>query len=181
MYHLDRIHPSRERYSGGTLRVGVFGATRALKNLMTASGAALQIANTMRAELELWTLLRSQRGAARYWKLFGRCWAACRTSGWSRTGGKTWPQFRQTVRHMHLLMQPSYTESFNVVTADGIAEDVPSVVSDAIEWAPDSWKAPADDACAMAEVGRKLIRSRRAAAQGLSALKSHNRMALATG
>ena len=55
---------------------------------------------------------------------------------------QTWPQFRQTVRHMHLLLQPSYTESFNVVTADGIAEGVPSVVSDAIEWAPDEVGGP---------------------------------------
>ena len=61
-------------------------------------------------------------------------------------GWQTWPQFRQTVRHMHLLLQPSYTESFNVVTADGVAEGVPSVVSDAIEWAPSSWKAEVDDA-----------------------------------
>ena len=53
-------------------------------------------------------------------------------------GWQPWPQFRNTVRHMHLLLQPSYTESFNVVTADGIAEGVPSVVSDAIEWAPGS-------------------------------------------
>ena len=39
------VHPKRERYSGGTLRIGAFGATRALKNLMTAAGAALEIAN----------------------------------------------------------------------------------------------------------------------------------------
>ncbi len=30
---------------------------------------------------------------------------------------------------MHLLLQPSYTESFNMVTADGVAEGVASVVS----------------------------------------------------
>ena len=88
------------------------------------------------------------------------------------------PQFRRTVRHMHLLLQPSYTESFNVVTADGVAEGVASVVSEAIEWAPDSWKAPVDDAHAMAAVGRKLLSSRRAPRQGLSALRRHNRRAI---
>jgi hypothetical protein len=80
---------------------------------------------------------------------------------------------------MHLLMQPSYTESFNVVTADGVAEGVPSVVSDAIDWAPGSWKAPVDDAHAMACVGRKLLASRWAPRQGLAALKGHNKRALA--
>ncbi len=44
-----------------------------------------------------------------------------------------------------------------MVTADGIAEGVPSVVSEAIDWAPRSWKAPVDDANAMARIGRKLL------------------------
>ena len=51
-------------------------------------------------------------------------------------GWLDWPAFRQLVRSMHLLVQLSYTESFNMVTADGIAESVPSVVSDAIDWTP---------------------------------------------
>jgi hypothetical protein len=93
-------------------------------------------------------------------------------------GWQTWPQFRQTVRHMHLLLQPSYTESFNVVTADGVAEGVPSVVSDAIHWVPDNWKAKVDDANDIARVGRRLLESRRAPLQGLAALKKHNREAM---
>ena len=56
-------------------------------------------------------------------------------------GWQSWPKFRQSVAHMHLLLQPSYTESFNMVTADGVAEGVPSVVSHAIDWAPEHWKA----------------------------------------
>ena len=93
-------------------------------------------------------------------------------------GWQTWPQFRQTVRHVHLLLQPSYTETFNVVTADGAAEGVPSVVSDAIEWAPASWKAQVDDAGDIARVGRKLVKSRWAAADGYAALVKHNRFAM---
>ena len=47
---------------------------------------------------------------------------------------------------MDLLLQPSYTEGFNMVTADGIAQGVASVVSDAIAWAPKNWQAETDDA-----------------------------------
>jgi len=36
-------------------------------------------------------------------------------------------------------MQPSLDETFNVVTADGIAAGVPSVTSNTIEWTPQSW------------------------------------------
>jgi hypothetical protein len=56
------------------------------------------------------------------------------------------PWARQLVGTMHLLLQPSFTESFNVVTADGVHQGVPSVVSDAIDWAPARWQANPDDA-----------------------------------
>jgi hypothetical protein len=90
-----------------------------------------------------------------------------------------WPRFRATIRHMHLLLQPSYTESFNIVTADGVAEGVPSVVSSAIDWAPDSWKADVDDAGDIARTGVRLLHSRFAARRGMAALKRHNSRALA--
>jgi hypothetical protein len=62
-----------------------------------------------------------------------------------------------------------------MVTADGIAEGVPSVVSDAIEWAPDYWKAEMDDVNDIARVGRQLIHDPRATYDGLVALEQHNR------
>ena len=178
IYHLDDHQPKRERYSGGPLRIGAFGATRVLKNLMTAAGAALRIANARRADLEFWISSGRNEGAgcvvdAVRQMLNGLPHVKLVENGW-----QTWPQFRQTVRHMHLLLQPSYTESFNVVTADGVAEGVPSVVSDAIDWAPRSWRAPVDDANAMAAVGGQLLESRWAPSRGLSALKSYNRRAM---
>jgi hypothetical protein len=178
MYHLDGADPKRELYSGGTLRIGAFGATRALKNLMTAAGAALRIANAERADLEFWISSGRNEGAGSVIDAVRQMMHGLPHVKLVENGWQTWPQFRQTVRHMHLLLQPSYTESFNVVTADGIAEGVPSVVSDAIDWAPRSWKAPVDNACAIAETGRGLLRSRRAAAKGMAALRAHNRIAL---
>ena len=151
MYHLDDAHPKRERYSGGTLRIGAFGATRALKNLMTAGGAALQIANELRVDLEFWISSGRNEGGGSVVDAVRQMMTGLPHVKLVENGWQTWPQFRRTVRHMHLLLQPSYTESFNVVTADGIAEGVPSVVSDAIEWAPDNWKAPVDDAGGMAK------------------------------
>jgi len=79
---------------------------------------------------------------------------------------------------MHLLLQPSYTESFNMVTADGVAEGVPSVVSDAIDWAPDHWKAMADEVRDIARVGRGLLLDDQAASDGWNALTDHNASAL---
>ena len=178
LYHLDGEQPKRQRYSGGTLRIGAFGATRVLKNLMTAAGAALQIANKKRAELEFWISAGRNEGAGWVVEAVRQMLNGLPHVKMVENNWQTWPQFRQTVRHMHLMLQPSYTESFNVVTADGVAEGVPSVVSHAIDWAPESWKAPVDDASAIAHVGSKLLESRWAAARGLSALKRHNSRAM---
>lgn len=174
MYFLDDVEPKRERYTGGTLRIGAFGATRALKNLMTAAGAALQIANGLRADLEFWVSAGRNEGAGSVTEAVRQMMIGLPHVKLVENQWQTWPQFRQTVRHMHLLLQPSYTESFNVVTADGVAEGVPSVVSDAIHWAPENWKAKVDDAGDIARAGRRLLESRRAARQGLAALKKYN-------
>lgn len=53
LYYLDEhahSHPPAN-YSGGPLGIGAFGATRPLKNLMSAAGAALEIARSLRAPL----------------------------------------------------------------------------------------------------------------------------------
>ena len=55
---------------------------------------------------------------------------------------------------------------------------MPSVVSEAIRWAPNNWKAKVDDAGDIARVGRRLLQSGRAAKQGLAALKKHNSYAM---
>ena len=178
MYFLDGIEPKRERYTGGTLRIGAFGATRALKNLMTAAGAAVEIANSFRADLEFWVSAGRNEGGGSVIDAVRQMMNGLPHVKLVENGWQTWPQFRQTVRHMHLLLQPSYTESFNVVTADGVAEGVPSVVSEAIHWVPDNWKAKVDDAGDIARVGRRLLSSRRAPHQGLTALKKHNSRSL---
>jgi hypothetical protein len=74
---------------------------------------------------------------------------------------------------MHLLLQPSYTESFNMVTADGVAEGIASVVSSAIDWAPEDWKADVDDVPQIARVGRKLLLDSHCAQEGRHALQSY--------
>lgn len=179
LYHLDRERPRRARYSSGALRIGAFGATRALKNLLTAAGAALEIAAAKRTDLEFWISSGRNEGAGPVVEAVRQMFSGLPHVRLVENSWQPWPQFRRTVRHMHLLMQPSYTESFNVVTADGVAEGVPSVVSDAIDWAPDSWKAPVDDAHAMAVVGQKLLASRWAPRQGQRALQKHNKHAMA--
>ena len=180
IYHLDEYSgQQRALFSGGTLRIGAFGATRPLKNFMTAAGAALEIASSMRVDLEFWMSSGRNEGAGPLVNAIQQMTTGLPHVRVVENGWQTWPQFRQTVRHMHLLLQPSYTETFNVVTADGVAEGVPSVVSHAIEWAPEGWKARVDDVHQIACIGERLLRDERAAREGLMALKDYNRRARA--
>jgi hypothetical protein len=176
LYYLDehRRHRQAPYHHGETLRLGVFGATRPLKNLMTAAAAALDVARGFHSPLELWLSAGRAEGggesvlAAVQEMLAELPGVTLHLSGW-----ESWPAFRRTVGHMHLLLQPSYTESFNMVTADGVAEGLASVVSDAIDWAPDDWKADADDALSIARTARRLLCDHHAAAEGLRALEHY--------
>ncbi|MGA7411590.1 MAG: hypothetical protein WBW33_14005 [Bryobacteraceae bacterium] len=176
LYFLSEEQPWSSRvFTGGTLRIGVFGATRPLKNLMSAAGAALEISRDLRVPLELWMSAGRAEGggetvmAAVKEMLLNLPHVTLMLNGW-----QSWPKFRKVVSHMNLLLQPSYTESFNMVTADGIAEGVPSAVSRAIDWAPEYWKADVDDVLDIARVGRQLLHDGRATADGWKALVRFN-------
>ena len=174
LYCLSNRPVPRKPFCSGTVRIGIFGATRPLKNLMSAAGAALEIAHYLRVPLELWLSAGRAEGGgetilgAVREMLNGLPGVELKMNGW-----QSWPNFRKTVAHMHLLLQPSYTESFNMVTADGVAEGVASVVSNAIDWAPDDWKANVDDVLDIARIGRRLLHDPRGAQDGWTALETY--------
>jgi hypothetical protein len=175
LYFIDTPPPRQKSFcGGGSLRIGVFGAVRPLKNLMSAAGAALEISRNLRVPLELWLSAgRSEGGGETVMAAVKEMVAGLPNVKLMLQGWQSWPAFRRTVAHMHLLLQPSYTESFNMVTADGAAEGVASVVSEAIDWAPDDWKADVDDVLNIARVGRRLLCDTTAAAEGVRALEEY--------
>jgi glycosyltransferase involved in cell wall biosynthesis len=81
--------------------------------------------------------------------------------------------------HMDLCLQPSASETFNLTTADAIAEGVPCVVSTAIDWAPSDWHVDTDDAEQIARVGWQLLTNPHAGREGLDALKHYQHNAVA--
>jgi hypothetical protein len=180
LYYLDETTNShRPTWTSGPLRIGAFGAMRPLKNFMSAAGAALEMAQQLRADTELWLSVgRTEGGGETVMRAVREMLRGLQHITLVENGWETWPQFRSTVSHMHLLLQPSYSESFNMVTADGIASGVPSVVSGAIDWCPAHWKAPVDDVVEIARVGRSILSDSRAAQDGLAALQHHNSQGL---
>lgn len=182
MYFLHGpIERKRPLWSSGPIKIGVFGATRQLKNLPTAAWAAQSLSRRLNAQVEFWVSggREEGKGASSVLDNIEKLFAHYEHIRLIRAPWKSWLEFRaSTVRHMHLLMQPSFTESFNGVTADGIAEGVPSVVGTAIDWVPRNWVADSDDAVDIACVGIEVLKDKSAAKDGYKALVAYNKTAL---
>jgi hypothetical protein len=160
----------------GALRIGSFGAPRVQKNMLSAAGAAVEISQETHRDVEFWMNVgREDSGVIRSIRALieGLPGITLQLVPWT-----SWPQIRRIIRRMDVLMNVSYTETYNVVTADGIAEGIPSVTSDAIYWVPDTWKAHADNVPEIARIGRYLIGDPRAGHDGLLALERNNERSL---
>lgn len=152
------------------LRISSFGAIRLLKGHTSAAAAAMLIAKERGCDLEFWISVNREDGGHgiidSLRNMFsGLCWAKLVEQPW-----QDWGHFRKTVGHMDLALQLSATETFNLVTADAVAEGVPCVVTPAIEWVPRHWQIDGDAIEDVARVGGYLLSSPKAADEGLCAL-----------
>jgi glycosyltransferase involved in cell wall biosynthesis len=155
------------------VRIGSFGAIRLLKNHATAAAAALIIARKKRLDLEFHLSVNREEHGKGVLQMIrnmftGLNWATLVEVPW-----KPWPDFRNYIGTMDLCMQLSHTETFNIVSADAASEGVPSVVSEAIDWAPRDWVAAVDNAIDAAKVGEYLLCDSEQAAEGLRTLEAY--------
>lgn len=141
----------------GTLRIGSFGASRPWKNQLCAAEAAVMIGRKMGCLVELFVNSKRPDGGERMIEARDELFNMLPHAKIVNVPWLPWPAFRDLTSTMHLLIQPSFDETFNVCTADGIAEGVPSVTTSALEWTPRSWWAHAEDPNNIAEVGIGLM------------------------
>lgn len=176
LYYLDGVekHHRTPWSAGQILRIGCFGAIRPYKNLATSVGAAIEIGRELKVKTEIYISSgRVESGPSTVLNTVKAMVQGLPTTTLHESGWLGWPDFRILIGSMNLLMQASFTESFNLVTADGIAEGVPSVVSEAISWVPEYWKANSDDTSEVAHVGRLLLLNPRAPSDGLKSLEKY--------
>lgn len=133
------------------------------KNLLSAAEAAVELAERLSVGLEYY--VNSGRdenhwGGARMIEARNEIFSGMRDKKIIQVPWEPWPKFRRTVRIMDLLINPSFDETFCVVTADGIAEGVPSVVTGAMEWTPPHWQAEPWDPTQIMRVGMGLLHDR---------------------
>jgi glycosyltransferase involved in cell wall biosynthesis len=171
--------PSRHRpWSGTSLRLGLFGANRPLKNFLSGAAAAVELAARLKLPTELF--VSSGRAEGGNFRALDEMTEDITNLRVVQTGWLSWPRFRRLLRTIDLVFQVSYTETFNVVTADAIAEGVPVVASDAIDWVPRWWQARADEPRDITRVAERLLRDPHAAHHGREALEAYVEQGLAT-
>lgn len=155
------------------LKIGAFGAVRPQKNFMTAAAAALVISRELNVPVELHMSFGGegdgQLTAPAIDQMLRGTQVIIVRHNWVY-----WDDFIKLVEQMDLMIQVSYTESFNMVTADGISVGIPSVVSPAIYWAPGRWMAEPDDAQDVASTGIYLLTRKDHLYDGIKALHAHN-------
>lgn len=114
--------------------IGCFGAVRPLKNHMTQAIAAIAFAETLGCTLRFHVNATRVEGQGspvlkNLRELFGRSDHELIEHGWM-----VHRDFLDVLRDIDILMQVSFSETFNIVAADAMAVSVPVLVSREIPW-----------------------------------------------
>ena len=139
LYLLDPDQQYMFRGCQPKLRLGLFGATRQLKNLMTGVGAGILVSK-MRKPVQMFISGGRVEGGEGILRAIYELVKDHRDFQLEIVDWMEWPDFTRFVGTMDLLVQPSFSESFNNVVADGAAQFIAAAVGPAITWAPESWK-----------------------------------------
>lgn len=163
---------------GSVLKVGCFGASRPWKNQLTAALSVVQLAKTLGVEVELHVNSKRPDGGERMIESRAELFAGMRDCRLVDVPWERWSDFRKTISTMHLLYQPSFDETYNVVTADGIAEGVATVGSDSIQWLPKDWCADPHDPHDLTKTAVHLLHDPNAIEDGRRALIDYTNLGL---
>jgi len=181
LYDQDRPFAKvRSHGFGDTIRIGSFGAIRLLKNHATAAAASISIGRRMGKRIEFHINVDRVEHGLGVLKMMRNMYAGLTTAKLIEVPWQSWAEFRHQISAMDLTMQPSCTETFNIVTADSLAEGVPAVVSDSIDWVPPHWRVDSDDPEELARVSMSVLQDHEAGAIGQAALTAYIRASLAT-
>jgi len=125
------------------LNIGCFGSLRILKNILFQAICSIKAADRLNKELHFHITLDAnledgyQPDSAtnpvlrNLEELFKFSRHSLIKHKWQH-----YDEFQDLVRHMDIGLQLSYTESFNIVAADFVNNDIPIITSDAIDWIP---------------------------------------------
>jgi hypothetical protein len=122
------------------LDVGCFGAVRPLKNQFTQALAAIKFANEndwhLHFHINAGRVERGDEVLKNLRALFRNSHHVLVEHGWLPHH-----EFLVVLEQMDISLQVSFTETFNIVTADAVGLGVPVVTSHEVDWVSDAFKA----------------------------------------
>lgn len=161
LYDTDSFrNPVISRTNCDPLRIGSFGAGRPWKNQLVAAEAAITMATRLGVNLELYIQTGHWDADGKHVNARKELFDGLPNAKLIEVPWDAWPRFRRTISAMDILISPSFDETFCVIAADGIAEGVPSVVTPAMEWTPETWWSKPWDQANVAHVGMALLHNR---------------------
>jgi hypothetical protein len=126
----------------GELDIGCFGAIRSFKNHVGQAIAAMMFAERLGRKLRFHINGdRLERGGAAVSRALDAIFATGRAELVRHDWVPTHEDFLTLISSMDIVMQVSFSETFNIVAADAVSQGVPTVMSAEIPWAPRSLQA----------------------------------------
>jgi len=135
------LNPIKHKHDN-ILRIGLFGAVRPFKNTLCQAAAAIKYANYIGRELHLH--VNSNRFEQKGDQVFQNLVSLFDMQTKHKLQYWEWMPhniFVRLVRCMDIGMQVSFTESFNIVAADFVANNIPLVGSPEIKFIPKGMQA----------------------------------------
>lgn len=141
-YPASDMQSAKPRPRGDVLSIGCFGAIRPLKNQLSQAVAAIEFANDLGVNMDFHINtgrieMKGQPTLSNLMALFENSWHRLVLHHWLEHN-----EFLDLVREMDICMQVSYSETFNIVSADAIASGIPIVVSKEVQWAKTGFAEP---------------------------------------
>jgi hypothetical protein len=137
-YHLNHVHTPHHHKHDDVLDIACFGAIRPLKNQLLQAMAAIRYADEMNQRLRFHINgSRIENNGNNVYKNIKSLFDNIDKHRYKLVEHE-WLnplEFRTLCSKMDIGMQVSFSETFNIVTADFVAQDVPIVVSDEVVWA----------------------------------------------
>lgn len=125
-------HPVR---ADDTVRVGCFGAVRPLKNHLIQATAALKYAASLGKKLDFYiNSTRVEGGGNPILANLQQMFAATPRAKLIEVGWLEHPKFLELLQGIDIVLQVSFSETFNIVSADAVASSCPVVVSPEVIW-----------------------------------------------
>lgn len=145
-YYPPKLYPRTPGLSSQNLNIGCFGAIRPLKNQLIQAVAAIEYAESTSEYLAFH--INASRVEGNGLPILHNLQKLFRRVPRHRLVEHPWlttENFTKLLRRMDLSMQCSYSETFNIISASAVMNDVPVVVSPEIYWASKWFKADPND------------------------------------